>query len=88
MSLPFPQRSIPALERQAPCGGLTGEPNLSLPKDQLYTGYSNAYRVRPLSCPSIWGQLVTDAQKNAFIETFHLNYSIVHLSKNFIILYP
>ena len=88
MSLPFPQRSIPALERQAPCGGLTGEPNLSLPKDQLYAGYSNGYRVRPLSCPSIWGQLVTDAQKNAFIETFHLNYSIVHLSKNFIILYP
>ena len=32
--MPFPQRSVPTLERQAPCGGLTGLPNHSLPKGQ------------------------------------------------------
>jgi len=29
---PFPQRSVPTREKQAPCGGLTSEPTLSLPK--------------------------------------------------------
>lgn len=32
--LSFPQRSIPDREGQAPCGGLTSEPILSLPKGQ------------------------------------------------------
>ena len=48
MSLPFPQRSIPALERQAPCGGLTGEPNLSLPTVRPLSGQINRSIVRPL----------------------------------------
>ena len=74
--MPFPQRSIPVLERQAPCGGLTGEPNLSLSKVQLHAGFSFDYRVRPLSCLAKQGQLVTDAQMNAYMETFHLNYSM------------
>jgi hypothetical protein len=76
MQMPFPQRSIPVLERQAPCGGLIGEPNLSLPKDQLYAGNLYDYRVRLLSCLTKQGQLVTDAQIDAFIETFHLKYSM------------
>ena len=76
MQMPFPQRSIPVLERQAPCGGLIGEPNLSLSKDQLYAGYLDDYRVRPLSCLTKQRQLVTDAQMDAFIETFHLKYSM------------
>jgi hypothetical protein len=74
--MPFPQRSIPVLERPAPCGGLTGEPNLSLSKVQLYAGYPYDYRVRPLSYLTKQGQLVTDAQLDAFIETFHLKYSL------------
>lgn len=76
MQMPFPQRSIPVLERQAPCGGLIGEPNLSLPKDQLYAGNLSDYRVRPLSYLTGQGQLVPDAQIDAFIETFHLKYSM------------
>jgi hypothetical protein len=76
MQMPFPQRSIPVLERQAPCGGLIGEPNLSLPKDQLYAGNPIDYRVRPLSCLNMQGQLVSDTQIDASIETFHLKYSM------------
>ena len=74
--MPFPQRSVPVLERQAPCGGLTGEPNLSLSKVQLHAGFPDDYRVRPLSYLAMQGQLVTDAQMNAYRETFHLNYSM------------
>ena len=71
--MPFPQRSIPALERQAPCGGLTGEPSLSLSKVQPHAGFPFDYLVRPLSCLAEQGQLVTDLQMDAYIETFHLN---------------
>lgn len=89
MQMPFPQRSVPVLERQAPWGGLIGEPNLSLPKDQLYAGYLFDYCVRPLSYLTMQGQLVTDEQIDAFIETFHLKYSLsIFQKKKNIILYP
>ena len=78
-------------ESQAPYGGLAGEPTLSLLKGQLYAGWLSRVRVRPLTLPnpSSRCQLVAKYRKTAFIELFHLNYSVVHLiSKNFYYLVP